>query len=338
MHHDLRARQGDERARVQDLRAVVRRFGRLSMMELGNQPGVGHHLGIGGQDAGHVLPQHDARGAEGAGDQCRRQVRSSSSERRHARVGCLADEPWHDGHDAVRDERAQDALREAGRLVHQRARAAVLPVGANELPGIDVRRAATTGEHGGENGRRRPFATRDEQVARVGRQPAERRRRAAELEELARGGVDQPERFLTDGAGRQQLVRDLPVTPREGVCGRVGGVVAPRRGVRRAFQQQVGDAGQRRGHHDERAGMRGDQCRRVVDRFGIGQRGAAELPHFERRLTGGRHRDRFRHGRAPAGVNRSIACRTAVKSFGSSTGRFGYSAPPLAVRRDGRPA
>ncbi len=37
-------------------------------MELGDDPCVGHHPRIGGEEAGHVLPERDPAGAEPAGE------------------------------------------------------------------------------------------------------------------------------------------------------------------------------------------------------------------------------------------------------------------------------
>ena len=59
VQRDSRAGDRDQRARMEDLRAVVRDFGGLAMMQLRNQPRIGDDAWIGGQDAGHVLPQHD---------------------------------------------------------------------------------------------------------------------------------------------------------------------------------------------------------------------------------------------------------------------------------------
>ena len=82
---------------MQDLGAVVRDLGRLAVMELRDEPRVGDEARIGGQDARHVLPQHDALGAERAREQRRRQVGAAAAERRHAAVRGLADEARGNG-------------------------------------------------------------------------------------------------------------------------------------------------------------------------------------------------------------------------------------------------
>ena len=63
---DAAAVEGDEGARVQDLGPEVRDLGRLAVVQLREKARVGDGSRIGGEDAGHVLPEHDARGAERA--------------------------------------------------------------------------------------------------------------------------------------------------------------------------------------------------------------------------------------------------------------------------------
>ena len=67
VQRDPAAVEGDEGARVQDLGAEVGHLGRLAVVELRHEARVGHRLRIGGEDAGHVLPQHHALGPEDAG-------------------------------------------------------------------------------------------------------------------------------------------------------------------------------------------------------------------------------------------------------------------------------
>ena len=92
---------GIKRARVQHLGAVMRDLRRLAVVQLRNEPGVGHEPGIGGEDAGHVLPEHDAPRAERWREQSRGQIRAAASERDDAAVGCRTDEAGHDRRDAT---------------------------------------------------------------------------------------------------------------------------------------------------------------------------------------------------------------------------------------------
>ncbi len=52
--------EGDEGARVQDLRPEVGHLGGLAVVELRDEARVGDARGIGGEDSRHVLPEHDA--------------------------------------------------------------------------------------------------------------------------------------------------------------------------------------------------------------------------------------------------------------------------------------
>ena len=56
-----------------------------------------------------------------------------------------------------------------------------------------------------------------------------------------------------------------------------------------AVEQQIGDAAERRGHHDQRAVVGGNPSGRARDRLPVGQRRAAELPHFQTLLLSSRH-------------------------------------------------
>ena len=81
VQRDPRAGDRDQRARMQDLGAVVGDFGRFAMMQLRNQAGVGDEPRIGGQDAGHVLPADDALGSR-----ARARAASPSGRNRRARA------------------------------------------------------------------------------------------------------------------------------------------------------------------------------------------------------------------------------------------------------------
>ena len=62
------------------------------MMQLRNHARIGHQPRIRGEDAGHVLPQHDMTRAKRSRQQGGGQVRAAAAERREAAVGRAADE------------------------------------------------------------------------------------------------------------------------------------------------------------------------------------------------------------------------------------------------------
>ena len=172
---------------MEHLGAVVRDLGRLAVMQLRDEPRVGHEARIGGQDARHVLPQHDAPGAERAREQRRRQVGAPAAERRHAAVRRLADEAGDDGDRAGRHERADAPPREARRGREVGCGTAVVAVGDDDLGGIDIGGApARAGQRRGDDLRRHPLSARDEQVARAWGEVPEHADRDAELAVLAR--------------------------------------------------------------------------------------------------------------------------------------------------------
>ena len=101
--------EGDEGARVQDLGAEVGDLRRLAVVHLREEARVGHRAGVGGEDPGHVLPEHDARGAERAGEQRRGEVGAAAAEGRDGAVGAGAEEAGHDRGDAALQERQRGA-------------------------------------------------------------------------------------------------------------------------------------------------------------------------------------------------------------------------------------
>ena len=135
----------------------------------------------------------------------------------------------------------------------------MLAVGDDNLYRIDVRRSPSRPlEGGGEDRRRHALAARDEQVARAWREVPEHADRDAQLAVLARGGVDGAPEDGVAPARRDQLAGDLAMTPQERRS-RPGGVGCARRGACGALEQQIGDAGERRGDDDERPVMPRDQ-------------------------------------------------------------------------------
>ena len=59
VQHDTRAGNRNERSRVEHLGAVMGKLASLSVVQLRNQTGVWNEARIGGQNAGHVLPEND---------------------------------------------------------------------------------------------------------------------------------------------------------------------------------------------------------------------------------------------------------------------------------------
>ena len=82
------------------------------VMELRNQPCVGHQPRVRGEDAGHVLPQRHDFGAERAPHQRGGEVGAAAAERGHAAIGPAADEAGqHGGGDDRRYRHAGQYLR-----------------------------------------------------------------------------------------------------------------------------------------------------------------------------------------------------------------------------------
>ena len=169
---------------MEHLGAVVRHLGRLAVMQLRDEPCVGHQARIGREDARDVLPQHDAPGAERAREQRRRQVRPAAAERRHAAVRCLPDEAGDDGDRAGRHERADAPPGEPRRGREVGRGAAVMAVGDDDLGGIDIGRAPAPA---GSAPRRRSAPTSARRARRAGRSPAGRGARARRWRRRARG-------------------------------------------------------------------------------------------------------------------------------------------------------
>ena len=166
--------EGDERARVQDLGAEVGDLRRLAVVHLREQPRVGHRSRVGGQDPGHVLPQHDARRAERAGEKRRGQVGAAAAERRDGAVGARADEAGHDRGHAALQERSEEPPRVLSRGGEVGCGAAVVAVGHDDLR--RRRRARPGGPRRGAPPRR-PRSRRAPRGPRACRSPAGRGRR-----------------------------------------------------------------------------------------------------------------------------------------------------------------
>ena len=137
--HDARAGNRDERARMQDLGAVVRDLCGLAMMELRDQPRVGDETRIRGQNAGHVFPEHHLVAAPSARASS---VAVRSDPPRPSVVtlpsGATADESGHDRRQASRQERPQRPSCTPSRLRRGRRGAAMLAVRGDDIAGIHV--------------------------------------------------------------------------------------------------------------------------------------------------------------------------------------------------------
>ena len=144
------------------------------------------------------------------------------------------------------DERTHAAPREPCRGGDVGSGAAVMPVGRDDLRGIDVRcTPARPRECRGEDRRRHALPPGDEQVARAWGEVPEHANRDAQLAVLARRAVNRREQPSPGGARRDERAGDVTMAAQEdgrGTC-RVG--APPRRRRRRAVQQEVGHAGER---------------------------------------------------------------------------------------------
>ena len=265
VQHDPRAGDRDERARVQHLGAVVRDFRRLAMVQLRDEPRVGHQPRIGGQDAGHVLPQHDARArpARGASSVA---VRSEPPRPSVVTLpsGAWPMKPGTTGVDAAR-RAAGAAARRARRPVSARSGAAppCCPSVTTIVGRIDVRRPAprrgTARRRESSRTCRSPRAT-SMSLARGARCPstatAPHRSRYSRAAASMRREQRAPCR-----PGRQQLLRDVAMAAQErrgGACGfvRLAGrgqrcaaraADRSRRRARRRRRRAGRDAGDERG-------------------------------------------------------------------------------------------
>ena len=187
---------------MEHLGAVVRHLGRLAVMHLWDEPCVGHQARIGREDARDVLPQHDAPGAERTREQCRRQVRPTAAERRHAAVRRLPDEAGGHGGRAGRNEWGDAPPGEPRRGREVGRGTAVMVIGDDDFGGIDI--GGTPAPRGSAPRRRSAptsLAARDEQVARARGEVPEHADRDAELAVLARRVLDRRQQPSSGGAG-----------------------------------------------------------------------------------------------------------------------------------------
>ena len=166
-HRNAAAGHGNERARVQHLGAVVRQFGRLARVELGNDPRVRHDARIGGEQPRHILPERYPGGAEPAREQRGGEVGAAAAQRRDLALGGGTDEPRHDRDDAARKQREQRPLDAPVGPGKVRGRLAERAVGVDEVEGVHILcLGAGRIQRGGHQARAQPLATRREIVGR----------------------------------------------------------------------------------------------------------------------------------------------------------------------------
>jgi hypothetical protein len=288
--------------------AVVGELRGFPRVQLGNHPRVRHDARIGGQEAGHVLPQGDPTRAQRPGQQRRREIGAAATQRREVALERGAQEAGHDRYDAARQQRRQHPSRRSiGARVVRRGMAEV-PVGAHDLGGIHVLRPYPGGaERRGHEPRAEPLAARDDEIAGPRRELAEESEtpdQRLQLREL-RGDVREKRPAPTarghDGAGGVAVRRPECRDP-------LGhGAVFPSLRVSGDGEQCVGGPGHRR--YDDRGRLRAealDDTNSVVDRVGVGQRSPAELVDVR-----GASRDGHIRGRIYCGAMK-VQCAAGV--------------------------
>ena len=220
MQRDSRAGYRDQCARMEDLRAVVRDFGGLAMMQLRNQPRVGDGPWIGGQDAGHVLPQHDPPGPERARQDRRGEIRSAATERGDAAVRRTPDETGDDHDRAGLQQRRHHGARPHRRLIELRRRAAVLAVGLHDLGRVDARHAPLEAPDGGRQQPGRDTLTASHQrVLAAQSQMSDRIDRRTDVAIFTSGVIDRVRQLAMRLPAAEKVTRRLLMLARERVCG-----------------------------------------------------------------------------------------------------------------------
>ena len=290
VQRDPRSRNRDQRPRVEHLRAVVRHFGGFLVVQLGNEARVRNHSRIGGEDAGNVFPQHHAAGAEHSREQRGGEVRAAAAEGGDAVIRRAADEAGHDGNHALLEQRLEDAIGQQRRVPALRGGAAMGIVGTDDVEGIDEqRRAACAGNRRRDDRGGELLASRDQGVARPRRQVPQDAERFAQVPVLLYGRVDRRQRVAQRLASAEHRLRRGMVAVAQGPRDAGRFVIAAFDRVLGAVEQQIGDAAECRGHDDQRAVVGGNPSGRARDRLPVGQRRAAELPHFQTLLLSSRH-------------------------------------------------
>jgi hypothetical protein len=301
---DPAAGERNQGARVQNFRAVVRDLGGFAMMEMGNEPGIGHQARVCRQDAGNVFPQRDAARAERPRQKRCGQVRSTAPEGRRASIRCATDEARDDRHAAVREDRTKDPSHAAVCLRQVRRGAAMMAIGADDRQRIDEAGAnAGASQSGRKNGCRDPLAARGEHVGGARCEVTQHRHGCAQLVVLTGRCVDRGEKRTPRRPARQNVADDVAMAPKEERRRSRGDARLAGNGLHRAAEQKIRDTRQSRGDDNEPPAMVGDEADGPADGRGVSERCASELPHLERRARPGRS-GRLHHGLTPVGATR----------------------------------
>jgi hypothetical protein len=260
-------------------------------VKLRNDPRVGHDPRIGGQQPGHVLPERDPRGAEGARQQRGREIRAAPAQRGHFTLGRGSDEPRDDGDDAACEQRRQGPLHAPVGPRKVRRRLPEGAIGVDEVEGVHV----LCLDPGGIERRRdqpgaQPLPARGEVVGGPRRELAQEAKPLGQGFELLEHVADVGQQVRPAPARRQQRPRHLRVTRTEAGNQRRDGARLAGSGLLRHAKERVG--GPRHGRDDHDGGLlavTADDVDGMADGGGIGQRCTAELVHV-RCAAGPRHR------------------------------------------------
>ena len=291
-------------------------------MQLRDHARVGHHARVGGQQAGHVLPQADLDGAERAAEQRRGQIGAAATERSdRARLAALvavgarrrAQEAGNDRHDARHQQRAQDLARGEIREHEVRRRATEGSVGDHHVDGIDVAGARAGGvERRCHQTRRQPLAAREHEVAGARGELAEHEQTAQQAVELVEGAVELVDDLLSRRAWRHQPLCELAVASaqRAGVLLEIRGFSGD--GAAGKAQQCVGNARRRRHDDCSRRLARPDDGDGVLVRRRVRERRAPELVDLDSRSLRAHFQGEICTTIQRSGQNRSVNIGTVA--------------------------
>ena len=286
MEGDAAPVEGDERPRVQHLGAEVGDLRGLAVVHLREEARVGHRPGVGGEDPGHVLPEHDARRAERAGEQRRGQVGAAAAEGGDGAVGAGSQEAGHDRGDAALQERREEPPRVLSRGGEVGGGAAVTAVGRDDLRRVHALGAATGRVQGrGHDRARGALPAGDEGVAGPVGEVGEGGHRVRDLAVLAGLRVGGGEKASPRRSRRDERVREVAVAAEERGGGGGGRLGLAGDGAAGAVEEEVGHAGEGGDHDHERAAVRADERHRVAHGRRVGERRPAELPDLQPRTA-----------------------------------------------------
>ena len=266
---------------MQHFRAVVSQFGGLAIGDLAQHARFGHKTRIGRHDAVDIGPDPQFGGVERCRQNRRREIRSAAAESGGPPVGGRAIESGDHGKYALHQQRAQALARLLPGGFHDRRSVAVDGVGDDGVGGVERHCPhAFRFEERRDQQRGEPLADRDGLIDRARRALAQQEHPPGDARKLGDDGAQAFDRgFLAIGG--QQLAASLGVPLLQNPD--VG--VEPRRvaclGVAHRVEQQVGDPGHRRDHHQRRTLpflLRADP-RRHAHSLGRPHTGSAEFHH-----------------------------------------------------------